>query len=56
MRTIQESGWTGPVGVIAEKGGDAEVTLKNYLKGIDWLAAEIAKPGSGGPRPFANAP
>ena len=56
MRTIQESGWTGPVGVIAEKGGDAEVTLRNYLKGIDWLAAEIAKAGSGGPRPFATAP
>jgi hypothetical protein len=56
MRTIQESGWKGPVGVIAEKGGDAEVTLKNYLKGIDWLAAEIAKPGSGGPQPFAHAP
>lgn len=55
MRTIQESGWTGPVGVIAEKGGDAEVTLRNYLKGIDWLAAEIEKPGSGGARPFAVA-
>jgi sugar phosphate isomerase/epimerase len=56
MRTIQESGWTGPVGVIAEKGGDAEVTLKNYLTGLEWLAAEIAKPGSAGPRPFAKAP
>ena len=56
MRTIQDSGWKGPVGVIAEKGGDAEVTLGNYLKGIDWLAAEIQKPGSGGPRPFATTP
>ena len=56
MRTIQESGWTGPVGVIAEKGGDAEVTLKNYLIGIDWLAAEIKQPGSAGPKPFPAAP
>jgi sugar phosphate isomerase/epimerase len=51
MRTIQESGWTGPVGVIAEKGGDAEITLKNYLTGIDWLAAELKQPGSAGPKP-----
>jgi sugar phosphate isomerase/epimerase len=55
MRTIQNSGWKGPVGIIAEKGGDAEVTLKNYLRGIDWLAAEINRPGSGGPRPFPRA-
>lgn len=54
MRTIQESGWTGPIGLIAEKGGDAEVTLKNYLIGLDWLAAEIKQPGSAGPRPFPN--
>jgi len=54
MRTIHDSGWTGPVGVIAEKGGDAEVTLKNYLIGLDWLAAELKQPGSGGPRPFQN--
>jgi sugar phosphate isomerase/epimerase len=52
MRTIEESGWTGPVGVIAEKGGDAEVTLKNYLVGLDWLAKELQQAGSGGPRPF----
>ena len=55
MRTIQESGWTGPVGLIAEKGGDAEVTLRNYMIGLDWLAAELKQPGSGGPRPFSSA-
>ena len=52
LRTIQESGWHGPVGLIAEQGGDAEVTLGNCLTGLDWLAAELAEPGSGGPRPF----
>jgi sugar phosphate isomerase/epimerase len=51
MKTIQDSGWHGPIGLIAEKGGDAEVTLKNYLIGLDWLAAELTKPGSGGPKP-----
>ena len=56
MRTIAESGWKGPIGLIAEKGGDAEITLGNYLKGLDWLAAEIKQPGSGGPRPFPVLP
>jgi len=52
MRTIQDSGWSGPVGLIAEKGGDAEMTLRNYLVGLDWLSAELKQSGSGGPRPF----
>jgi sugar phosphate isomerase/epimerase len=56
MRTIQDSGWHGPIGLIAEKGGDAEVTLKNFMIGLDWLAAEINSPGSGGPRPFPLIP
>jgi hypothetical protein len=55
MRIIQNSGWHGPIGITAEKGGDAEVTLKNYLIGLDWLAAELKKPGSGGPKPFPPA-
>ena len=55
MRIIQKSGWHGPVGITAEKGGDAEVTLKNYLVGLDWLAAEMKKSGSAGPAPFPAA-
>lgn len=52
MRVISQSGWTGYVGVIAEKGGDAEVTLRKYFTGLDWLALELQRPGSGGARPF----
>jgi hypothetical protein len=52
MRIIEDSGWEGRVGLIAEKGGDAEDTLRNYMVGLDWLAAELRQPGSGGPRPF----
>jgi hypothetical protein len=51
LRTIQHSGWHGPIGLIAEQGGDAEVTLGNNLRGLDWLSKEIAHPGSGGERP-----
>jgi hypothetical protein len=40
--------------VIAEKGGDAEVTLKNYLIGLNWLAAELNQRGLGGARPFSS--
>jgi hypothetical protein len=55
MSIIQHSGWKGPVGITAEKGGDAEVTLKNYFIGLDWLAAELNKSGSGGAKPFPPA-
>jgi hypothetical protein len=55
MRTIQDSGWHGPVGIIAEKGGDAEETLRNYIIGVNWIGNELKKPGSGGPAPFPPA-
>jgi sugar phosphate isomerase/epimerase len=51
MRTIQKSGWSGPVGLIAEQGGDAEVTLSNNLRGLEWLRKELEQAGSGGARP-----
>ncbi len=51
MRIISQSGWRGPVGLIAEQGGDAEVTLGNNLRGLAWLKKELEKPGSGGERP-----
>lgn len=54
MRVIQQSGWKGPVGVIGEQGGDAEVTLRNYLIGIDWIAAQLEEHGSGSGRPFPH--
>jgi hypothetical protein len=55
MRTIQDSGWKGPIGLIAEKGGDAEITLRSYLEGLDWLAAELKQPGSRNSHPFPQA-
>jgi sugar phosphate isomerase/epimerase len=56
LRTILDSGWKGPIGLIAEQGGDAEVTLGNYLRGLEWCKRELSQAGSGGPRPsFATA-
>jgi sugar phosphate isomerase/epimerase len=55
LRTIKQSGWRGPIGLIAEQGGDAEVTLGNNLRGLQWLSKEIEHPGSGGERPLFSA-
>ena len=51
LRVILNSGWRGPIGLIAEQGGDAEVTLRNYLRGLEWCKRELTKAGSAGPRP-----
>ena len=55
MRVIEKSGWHGPIGLIAEQGGDAEITLSNNLNGLEWLRKELAKPGSGGERPKSSS-
>ena len=55
MRTIQESRWRGPIGLVAAHPGDAQVTLSNCIAGLDWLAAELKQPGSGGSPPFPLA-
>jgi sugar phosphate isomerase/epimerase len=41
MQVVQDSGWSGPVGVIAESGGDAESTLADALAGMSKLAARL---------------
>ena len=51
LHVIRLSGWKGPIGLIAEQGGDAEITLGNGLMGLQWLGKELARPGSGGVRP-----
>lgn len=56
LQVVLESGWRGPVGLIAEQGGDAEQTLSNNLRGLEWLKKELVEPGSGGPKPVFVAP
>jgi azurin len=52
MRIIEESGWFGPVGVLDHReDSDSEISVRNNLRGLAWLRKELAKPGSGGPRP-----
>lgn len=47
MRVIQDSGWTGPVGMFTVGYGDAEFVLRNALYGLEWSVAELEKPSSG---------
>jgi hypothetical protein len=54
MRNIQEAGG-GPTELIAKKGGDSEVTLKNFFIGLECLAAKLRQSGSERPRTFSMA-
>ncbi len=50
MRTILGSGWSGPIGI---SGGNEADALSKQLRGLDWLARELAQLGSAGPSPNA---
>jgi len=53
LRHALQSGWAGPVAILDHRPEtDSEVTLRNNLKGLDWLIRELREPGRGGPRPF----
>jgi hypothetical protein len=57
MKTIQDSGWRGPIGLLVLwKPDDTEVVLRNAGAGLDWEAAELRSPGSGGPKPMLPRP
>ena len=47
LRTIRDSGWHGPVGVLNHTDEDAEARLLDNLAGLDWLVPQLngAKPG-----------
>jgi sugar phosphate isomerase/epimerase len=51
MRTIQNSGWKGRIGIAVPYGDAGEELLKS-LKGMAWITAELRRPSSGGPPPF----
>ncbi len=53
LKVIRDCGWRGPIGIIDHRPEtDSEETLRNNLRGLDWLLAELNAPGSGGQRPF----
>jgi quinoprotein glucose dehydrogenase len=50
LRTIADSGWRGPVGILNHTDEDAEGRLKDNLDGLDWLIARL-QDRPAGPRP-----
>jgi sugar phosphate isomerase/epimerase len=42
LRTIRDSGWTGPVGILNHTDEDAGTRLKANLDGLERLRAELA--------------
>jgi len=40
-RTICESGYQGPIGILSHTGHDAEARLLDNLEGLDWIAGEL---------------
>lgn len=50
LKTIRDSGYAGPIGIIGHTQDDAELRLRDNLDGLDWLCAQLDGK-SHGPRP-----
>ena len=44
LRTIRDSGWRGPIGILNHTDEDAEVRLRANLSGLDKLVAQLDAP------------
>jgi hypothetical protein len=53
-RTICESGYTGPIGILNHTGHDAEARLLDNLEGLDWIVGELT--GKQLPKPTPRTP
>jgi sugar phosphate isomerase/epimerase len=56
LKTIRDSGYRGPVGIIGHTQDDAEERLRDNLDGLDWLVSQLdGKPAGPKPRPRTTA-
>jgi hypothetical protein len=48
LKTIRDSGWRGPIGILNHTDEDAEARLLDNLDGLDWLLPQLdgKSPGS----------
>jgi sugar phosphate isomerase/epimerase len=52
LRTIANSGWEGPIGILNHSDEDAELRLRDNLDGLVWLVAQLqGKPAISKPKP-----
>jgi putative heme-binding domain-containing protein len=55
LRTIVDSGYKGPIGILGHTNDDAEARLLDNLDGLDWLVPQLAGQPAG-PRPKPRTP
>ncbi|NDC64677.1 MAG: sugar phosphate isomerase/epimerase, partial [Planctomycetia bacterium] len=53
-RTICESGYAGPIGILNHTGHDAEARLLDNIEGLDWVVGELT--GKPVPKPTPRTP
>jgi sugar phosphate isomerase/epimerase len=52
LRTIRDSGYRGPIGILGHTEDDAEARLRDNLDGLDWLLPQLdGKPPGPAPKP-----
>ena len=52
VRTIVDSGYAGPIGIIGHTNDDVELRLRDNLDGLDWLVAQLGgRPAGAKPVP-----
>ena len=55
LRTIRESGYQGPIGILGHTNDDAEARLLDNLDGLDWLVPQLDGRHAG-PKPTPRTP
>mgnify|MGYP001107197703 CR=1 FL=1 len=57
LRTIRDSGYRGPIGILGHTMDDAEERLKDNLDGLDWLVLQLSGKSAGpAPKPRTAVP
>ena len=57
LKTIRDSGYRGPIGIIGHTQDDAEARLHDNLDGLDWLLPQVdGKPAGPKPKPRTPVP
>jgi putative heme-binding domain-containing protein len=52
LKTIRDSGYRGPIGILGHTQDDAQERLRDNLEGLDWLVGQLeGKPEQSKPRP-----
>lgn len=54
LKTIRDSGWRGPIGILNHTDEDAETRLVDNLEGLEWLSARL-NADSPGPMPIPRS-